>query len=101
MPCMDKKIAEVTLPADWLQTEKGNTMVVGDDGAIAAWIHIAGNVYMEITDTPGNSPRLYVTFIQETPAKLKKAIREQCKGWWIVRWNLSAKAPVDEHGCVK
>ena len=55
---------------------------------------------MEITDTPGNSPRLYVTFIEATPAQLKKAIRKQCEGWYCVRWNVTDKAPIDEEGCI-
>jgi hypothetical protein len=93
--------SKVVLDASWLESEKGNTMLVNDDHAIAAWIKVGIDTYMEITDTPGNSPRLYVTFIQETPAKLKRAIRKQCEGWWCVRWNIDAKAPIDEEGCIK
>lgn len=93
-------VEQVTLPADWLETENGNTMVTRDDGSMAAWIHIKDNIYLEITDTPDNSPRLYVTFIEATQAALKKAIRERCEGWYCVRWNLSTKAPIDEQGCI-
>jgi hypothetical protein len=95
-----KKIAKVTLPASWLETEKGNTMVARDDGGIAAWIHIKKDIYLEITDTPGNSPRLSVTFIEATPAKLKKAIREQCAGWFCVRWNADKNPPITEESSI-
>lgn len=95
---MKPRIAKVTLPADWIQSEKGNTMLAGDDGAIAAWIHIKDNVYLEVTDTPDNNPRLHVTFIEATQEALEKAIREQCEGWYCVRWNLSTKAPIDDEG---
>lgn len=57
-------IAQVTLPANWLESEKGNTMIEGSDGQTAVWIHIKGTVYLEVTDSPCNSPRFYVTFIR-------------------------------------
>jgi len=93
--------AQVVFQADWLESEKGNTMLTREDGALVVWIHIAGDVYLEITDTPGNNPRFYATFIEETKKGLIKHIKQDLQGWYVQRWNLSEKAPVDKHGCVK
>lgn len=98
----EKKPTQVVFDASWLQTEKGNTMLQRDeDRAIVAWIRIAGNVYMEIADTPDNSPRLQVCFIESTPAELTKSIRKQCKGWAVIRWNLTDKIPANKDGFIK
>lgn len=98
----EKKPTQVVFDASWLQTEKGNTMLQRDeDRAIVAWIHIAGNVYMEVADTPDNSPRLQVCFIESTPAEITKGIRQQCKGWAVIRWNLTDEIPANKDGFIK
>jgi len=95
------KIDNVTLPANWQASEKGNTMVCQYGSNTATWIHIKDNVYLEITDNPDNSPRLYMTFIEATKAELRKSIRENCEGWYCIRWSLSKKAPINKAGYIK
>ncbi len=96
------KTTQVVFDASWLQTEKGNTMLQRDeDRATVAWIRIAADVYMEISDTPDNSPRLQVCFIEVTPDKLIKSIRKTCEGWAVIRWNLSEKVPATKDGYIK
>lgn len=88
----------ITLPADWTESECGNTLLGNDDGAIAAWITVDGHC-LEVTYTPGNYPAFYVTVIEHNPVKLQKHIVENLGGWFCHRWNVGEfPAPVDRSG---
>jgi len=58
-------------------------------------------VFIEIADTPGNSPRLHVSGVWTTPKALRAHARKNCKGWHCVRWNIDEKPPTDNNGDIK
>lgn len=97
-----KKVQDhVILTRGMLESERGNTMLVNDDGAMVAWISLGDGLMLEISDTPGNSPRLYVSVDEYKPKKIRKYVRENLTGWFVVRWNLDPYPPVDDMERVK
>ena len=88
------------LPVDFMESEKGNTLLT-NDGQIAAWIKLDDRYHLEITDTPGNSPRFYVSVTESSPENIRQHIVENLEGWYVVRWNLPGDPPVDKNGDVK
>ena len=88
------------LPVDFLESEKGNTMLTNGD-CLVVWIKLDERYHLEITDTPGNSPRFYVSVTESSPENLRQHVIENLEGWHVVRWNLPGEAPVDKNGDVK
>lgn len=79
-------------------------MVVNDNGAIAAWINLDDGKMLEITDTPGNTPRLYVAIVQMSDAELLAHLNsEQMEGWTVVRANFEGqdKLNMDSDGVLQ
>jgi hypothetical protein len=87
---MKKKTKRVTLPDDFFATERGNTMIVTEDGAMAAWIHLGNDRHLEITDTPGNYPRLCVALVGMPSTTLRKHVNKLVKreGWILCKNNI-------------
>jgi hypothetical protein len=92
--------AAIPLGLDFLATEKGNTLLTSSDGNLVAWISLADGVWLEISDTPGNSPRFFVAVRNTTAAELREHVLANLSGWIVQRWNLDSNPPVDADGWV-
>jgi hypothetical protein len=69
-------------------------MLVHDDGAFVIWIPLEGEKHaFEIADTPGNSPRFNLHFIDYDPVKLREHVLTELQGWNVIRWNLDENCP--------
>jgi hypothetical protein len=90
----------ITLPPDWIESERGNTLLTNDDEFVA-WIKLPGDEMMlEVTYSPGNSPSLYVTLSKWKPKATRKHVLDNLAGWFVRRWNLDNDPPIDAHDCV-
>lgn len=90
----------ITLPDDWMESEKGNTLLSNDDGALVAWIQ-KGDRCLEISYTPGNNPAFYVSECAYDPVRIGQHVVENLGGWFCHRWNLSDDAPIDSCGYIE
>ena len=88
-----------TMSKQFSATEKGNTMLARDDGATVAWLALDNDLWLEIADTPGNSPRLYVGVIEQSAEKIRQHILRHLGGWQVIRWNLDDNPPEDHRIC--
>jgi len=91
----------IQLPVDFLQSEKGNTLLTGDDGKLVAWVELSKDYYLEVEYTPDNSPSFYVSVRRSTPENLRQHVVENLEGWHVDRWNLPGDPPVDKDGDVE
>jgi hypothetical protein len=80
----------VRLEPDFFATERSNTLLATEDGAMVAWIHLGKDRHLEVSDTPGNYPRLHVALIQSTPQALRRHVNKKVKheGWIQVKNNI-------------
>jgi hypothetical protein len=95
---MSKK--SVSLPINWLESEKGNTLLSNDDGNLVAWIKINEKHCLEVSYTPGNSPAFYVSVCDWDPVRIGQHVVEELGGWFCHRWALDDDAPVDQNSCI-
>jgi hypothetical protein len=89
----------IVIPDDWMESEKGNTLLTGDNGKLVAWIR-CGERCLEISYTPGNSPAFYIDECEYDPIRIGQHVVEELGGWYCVRWNLDEHPPVDRNGCI-
>lgn len=87
-------ISPITLPPGFLESERGNTMLVSEDGVIQVFIKVAENTYLDISDSPGNYPRFYCAVVQQSAKELREWILECFAGFSIVRWSIDDNPPV-------
>jgi hypothetical protein len=88
-----------TLEENWSACERGNTLLVDDDGNMVAWIDIdmSFNRRMEVAFTPDNYPALSVGIVQLTDEQLAKHIRTKCGDWYARKLNIEGVELVDSH----
>lgn len=89
------KVDSICLDTNWVESEKGNTMLSNDDGGFVVWINLDGKRMLEVTDTPGNSPRFYASIEKWDPEATRKHCITNLEGWYVNRWNLDETPPVD------
>ena len=90
----------VELEDNFFATERGNTMLTNDGGEMVVWIGLDEGVWLEVSDTPDNYPRLNVSVIQKTEVELRQHVVSNLGGWMVVKWNLDEDPPTDGGDCV-
>lgn len=82
----------LTIPGDWSETEKGNTLLQGRDGEnLLAWITLPGGRKLEIEFSPDCSPALDVRILSAEAGDdtaLAKRINTDYAGWYVRRCNV-------------
>lgn len=79
----------MTIPEDWMASEKGNTWLCDDDGNHVAWLKM-GDRIVEVSVTPDNSPGLWIRLLgpDEGHSSIAKHINENLSGWSVRRCNI-------------
>jgi hypothetical protein len=89
----------VVLPADWNESEKGNTWLYNGDNQVL-WIELAYGCWMEIEQANGSSPYWGVRIIQTDAEKTWAHIHANLGGWEIGRWNLTRPPRLSRYGTI-
>lgn len=89
------------------ETERGNTWLVSEEGShlILIGLNISEDdtelsQLIEISIQPENYPGFNMETINIYMADLKHNIQDYNDGWFVRKWNLPFKAPVNENGYI-
>jgi len=77
--------------------ERGNTLLVNDDGAMIAWLDLPGEdkgSRLEVAYTPENYPCLRVTTVMLDDRLLAEHIESRLVGWTVMKLNLGLSEPL-------
>lgn len=75
--------------------EKGNTLLVSDNGAIYFLAETAPDEWFAVRWLPENSPGFDTFFFRMTADELRGRVQQDFAGWYVRRNNLSLEVDVD------
>lgn len=82
------KASAVTLPEGFAECERGNVLLLGEEGEVNAWVRLGGDVWLETTVRPSNYPSFTTATVKLTEAELLAHIRQRCQGMYVRKMNL-------------
>jgi hypothetical protein len=92
-----------SFPENFVETERGNTWLMGDDDRHYILIGLdvdeddnETSQYLELYLDPNNYPGFTMQPFHTYNEELKKVIQSDFIGWSVRRWNLPFDCPVDE-----
>ena len=77
----------IQLPENWMETERGNTLLCCESSMVA-WLKIDDYMKMEIEYEPANYPALHVGIVQLPDEKLAAHINSKLVGWTVLKCNV-------------
>lgn len=77
------------LPIGKIYSEKGNSMFVTDDDSRAVVIKLGHDLWLEIDDTVGDYPRLFIRAVRRTYDEQVARVQKEYAGRRVVRCNLN------------
>jgi hypothetical protein len=89
----------VVLPADWAESEKGNTWLHNDDNQVL-WIELAGGCWLEVEQASGSSPYWGVRVVLTDAEKTWAHVHANLGGWEVGRWNLPRPPRLSRYGTI-
>lgn len=77
------------IPVGKIYNEKGNSMFVADDDSRAVVIKLGHELWLEIDDTVGDYPRLFIRAVRRTYDEQVARVQKEYAGLRVVRCNLN------------
>lgn len=78
----------ITIPDNFAECERGNTLLTDDEGNMVAWITLDGELRMQVSWCPDDYPALRLSLVKLDDERLAAHINERCRGWLIRKCNV-------------
>lgn len=82
------KAPAVTLPEGFSECERGNVLLIGEEGELNAYVRLSGGVWLETTLRLNNYPSFTTGTFKATDAELVGHIRQRCQGMYVRKMNV-------------
>tara|TARA_Y100000034_G_scaffold127663_1_gene180911 strand:- start:4 stop:327 length:324 start_codon:yes stop_codon:yes gene_type:complete len=84
---IEKTTPQVTLLEGWFETERGNIWLVSDDIHMG-YFKIEGDIWLEVSVCPENTPGFNICTIEATEEELAKHITKEHAGYFARKLNI-------------